>query len=317
MAAVVAISIAAAWATGFQSEGPPRFAGALPTTSSATLPQLHRLHLPPSRDGSRSAVDQPGTQNPDTQAADKPRAALKRQDRRHPGGHDRSGHRASRDGERQHRHGHHHPRPHSHDHRHDHRHGHGHGHGRRSGHRHGQDWLSVRQIASAVGSRARVVARHWPALEDALRASHSTGMASQIAVLATVATEVGNALRPINEYGSASYFTHMYEGRADLGNTRPGDGARYHGRGYIQLTGRANYRSYGRLLHMPLEDRPRLALHPKVAAKILTEYFKQRHIYYAARHGNWAHVRYAVNGGLNGWSRFRWLVSSLHRAARH
>jgi predicted chitinase len=54
-----------------------------------------------------------------------------------------------------------------------------------------------------------------------------------------------------------------------------------------------------------------------VAAKVLAEYFKARHVYHAARQGNWRGVRYQVNGGYNGWSRFRGLVSSLHRAARH
>ena len=49
-----------------------------------------------------------------------------------------------------------------------------------------------------------------------------------------------------------------YEGRADLGNTQPGDGQRYKGRGLIQLTGRANYREAGKALNLPLEQQPEL-----------------------------------------------------------
>ena len=59
-----------------------------------------------------------------------------------------------------------------------------------------------------------------------------------------------------------------YEGRSDLGNTQPGDGRRYKGRGYIQLTGRANYRQYGKLVGADLENNPELAADPGIAAKI-------------------------------------------------
>jgi len=47
-----------------------------------------------------------------------------------------------------------------------------------------------------------------------------------------------------------------YEGRSDLGNTQPGDGVRYKGRGYIQLTGRANYRKYGPTAGADFENNP-------------------------------------------------------------
>jgi len=47
-----------------------------------------------------------------------------------------------------------------------------------------------------------------------------------------------------------------YEGRADLGNTQPGDGVRYKGRGYIQLTGRANYRKFGPVAGADFEGNP-------------------------------------------------------------
>jgi predicted chitinase len=139
---------------------------------------------------------------------------------------------------------------------------------------------------------------------------------SKIAVLATVVTEVGPSLRPIDEHGGSTYFTRMYEWRSDLGNTRPGDGARFHGRGYIQLTGRSNYRSYGARLDVPLESRPGLALRPRIGAKVLATYFKDRGVDDDARRGNWRGTRLKVNGGLNGWSTYRGVVASLQRATR-
>lgn len=173
--------------------------------------------------------------------------------------------------------------------------------------------LDAAGIADATGCPPANVARFWPAIQAACLGSGLTDRASIISVLATVATEVGS-FEPIHEFGTPARFTKLYEGRDDLGNTEPGDGIRYHGRGFIQLTGRANYRSYGEKLAVALEDEPDLALEADVAAGVLARYFKDRRIAADARKGDWEQVRRKVNGGLNGFDRFSSLVTRLEQA---
>ena len=76
----------------------------------------------------------------------------------------------------------------------------------------------------------------------------------------------------MHEYASGA----AYEGRKDLGNIYKGDGVRYKGRGFIQITGRDNYRRAGQSLNLPLEDKPDLASRPDVAAKIAIWYWMSR-----------------------------------------
>jgi hypothetical protein len=171
--------------------------------------------------------------------------------------------------------------------------------------------LTPEQIARAVGAPTGTVGTYWPAVKKELAKRGLRSPAVQIAAIATIGVEVGSTFQPIHEFGDRAYFTRMYDGRADLGNVRRGDGARYHGRGFIQLTGRANYRNYGKKLGFPLEDDPDLALKPEVAAAVFADYFKERRIAESAEKGDWETVRRKVNGGLNGWARFETLVKRL------
>lgn len=61
-----------------------------------------------------------------------------------------------------------------------------------------------------------------------------------------------------------------------LGNVKPGDGAKYKGRGFIQLTGRDNYRKAGAQLGLPLEKHPEMVEDPKIAAQVAVWFWKHR-----------------------------------------
>jgi len=91
-----------------------------------------------------------------------------------------------------------------------------------------------------------------------------------------------------------------YEGRKDLGNSEPGDGRRYKGRGLLQLTGRANYRALGKVLEVDLENEPERAAEPLLSLRIACEYWKSRNINVPCDRDDLITVTRLVNGGLNG-----------------
>jgi putative chitinase len=100
------------------------------------------------------------------------------------------------------------------------------------------------------------------------------------------------------EYASGE----AYEGRKDLGNTQPGDGPRYKGRGLIQLTGRANYTSYGAALGLDLVGQPEIAADPPTSLVIACEFWKQRGLNALADQDDIEGITRRINGGLNGLS---------------
>jgi predicted chitinase len=87
-------------------------------------------------------------------------------------------------------------------------------------------------------------------------------------------------------------------GARNLGNTEPGDGWRYHGRGYVQLTGRDNYERIGQALGIDLVNKPDLAADREIAARIAIHYWQER----VRANGHQLDVNAAtrdINGGQN------------------
>ncbi len=105
----------------------------------------------------------------------------------------------------------------------------------------GENGARQAQIIDAVGPVLEARLTEY-AIKSDLRRAH---------FLAQICHESAG-FRATEEFASGA----AYEGRKDLGNTQPGDGARYKGRGLVQLTGRANYLEYGQALGLDLVEHP-------------------------------------------------------------
>jgi putative chitinase len=85
-----------------------------------------------------------------------------------------------------------------------------------------------------------------------------------------------------------------------LGNTQPGDGYRYRGRGFIQLTGRSNYRDIGNRIEFDLENNPDLAAEPLNALKCAAAFWDRSKLNDLADQNNIEVITKRINGGHNG-----------------
>ncbi|HEY0048051.1 MAG TPA: hypothetical protein VGB68_02115 [Pyrinomonadaceae bacterium] len=120
-------------------------------------------------------------------------------------------------------------------------------------------------------------------------------------MMATVYHETDQKFQGIEEYGPDSYFK-KYDGRKDLGNTEPGDGLRFKGRGFVQITGRLNYTKFSKILGIDLVDNPKLALDLENCVKILfygmtNGTFTGRKLsdYFSATAEEWVNARRIIN----------------------
>lgn len=109
-------------------------------------------------------------------------------------------------------------------------------------------------------------------IESLLTKGKHMPISHQAYLLATAYHETAHTMLPIAEYGSNAYLAKYDTGHLAkaLGNTpqADGDGQRYKGRGFVQLTGLANYRKASTKLGIDLVSNPELAMQPDVAASI-------------------------------------------------
>jgi putative chitinase len=156
-------------------------------------------------------------------------------------------------------------------------------------------------LSRALGiSEAR--ARVWAVpLTEAMESHHIDTPRRQAAFLAQVGHESGR-LKFTTELWGPTPAQKRYEGRADLGNTEPGDGFRFRGRGLLQVTGRANYAKASQRLCIDCVARPELLAEYKWAAMSAADFWHRNGLNAFADSGAFRDLTKKINGGLNGLS---------------
>lgn len=156
------------------------------------------------------------------------------------------------------------------------------------------------QCTEARIDRARIFAPHITA---AMAEFGIDTQARQAAFLAQCGHESGG-LRWLVEMWGPTPAQVAYEPpsrkAADLGNTQPGDGARYKGRGLFQLTGRSNYRKAGAALGADLEAFPDLAAEPGMASRTAGWFWQSHNLNALVDAGEFVQLTKRINGGTNG-----------------
>ena len=150
---------------------------------------------------------------------------------------------------------------------------------------------------AAPFATAENIAKYAPYLEELMPKYGIDTALRQRHFLAQVLHESGS-LRYVRELASGE----AYEGRKDLGNTRPGDGVRFKGRGLIQITGRANYERLSDDLFGDgtLLNEPAILEHPRWAVESACWFWKANNLNALADKDDIVAVTRRINGGTNG-----------------
>jgi putative chitinase len=154
-------------------------------------------------------------------------------------------------------------------------------------------------LSKATGARIDRATEWLPHIESAMDEYEINTPERQAAFLAQIGHESGG-LHWIVELWGPTEAQHRYEGRADLGNTDPGDGFRYRGRGLIQTTGRANYQRTSDALGFDFIAEPERLADPVNATRSAGWFWKAHGLNELADAGDFERITRRINGGTNG-----------------
>ena len=159
----------------------------------------------------------------------------------------------------------------------------------------------LQQISPRLAAAKRQL--YLPHLNQALQTYGVDTLQRTAAFIAQLAHESGE-FRWMEEIWGPTDPQRRYEPpgtlAARLGNTQPGDGKRFKGRGPIQITGRFNYAKYGALLGVDLVAKPELAAMPEFAFATAGLYWQSNGLNELADAGDFVKITRRINGGTNG-----------------
>lgn len=161
--------------------------------------------------------------------------------------------------------------------------------------------MTADQLAAIYDCHTVRAAKWAPLLTAAMERFDIDTPARQAAFLAQIGHESGRLVYVRELWNPARCpWQARYEGRADLGNVQEGDGARFLGRGLLQITGRAGYRAAGAALGEDFESYPALLETPRWAALSAAWYWHSHGLNALADAGDFEPITRRINGGLNG-----------------
>lgn len=160
--------------------------------------------------------------------------------------------------------------------------------------------MTPNQLSACTGSTLKRAEEWLPHIQAAFDEFLIVTPLQQAAFLAQAGHETGG-LKWIREIWGPTKAQMGYEGRLDLGNTEPGDGHKFMGRGLFQVTGRFNYMAVSKCLKVDLIHNPELLEEPHMAARSAGLYWKDKKLNQLASAGKFREITKKINGGLNGY----------------